>query len=411
MCAGYLSPENHPARMIADLRRRFNDNFSQEKYDRMIDWLAEQYDYRPTFHVAETPVFVPSAVRDRLLAACKDVMDVVTQPDFTERSGPAIPPGENVPGQTERPLFLQLDFALCTDEEGRVLPQLIECQGFPSLYFFQHLLDVSFRRFYDIPDNLTCRFGGYDSQQYLELLRRTIVADHDPEEVILLEVDPVKQNTRIDFLVCCRELGIAEVCISDVELEDGKLYYHKEGRRIRVRRIFNRVIFDELNLRPELKRTFSMVEEADVEWAGHPNWFFLLSKFTLPLIDSPYVPDTRFLHEIAELPDDLDNYVLKPLYSFAGAGVDLHPTPEKLAAIAKPHHFILQRKVEYARLVETLDEPARAEVRMMFLWPEDEPRPLLVNNLVRLSKGEMIGVKYNMGKTWVGGSLGYFPTT
>jgi hypothetical protein len=224
----------------------------------------------------------------------------------------------------------------------------------------------------------------------------------------LLEVDPKGQNTRVDFVVCCAELGIAEVCISEVELADGKLYYHREGERRQVKRIYNRVIFDELNERPELKRTFNMIEQVDVEWAGHPNWFFLLSKYTLPMIDSKYVPDTRFLHQIGELPANLEDYVIKPLYSFAGAGVDLHPTAAKITAIKKPEHWILQKKVNYLPLVETLDDPARVEIRMMFVWPEDEAQPRLVNNLVRLSKGEMIGVKYNKDKTWVGGSLGYF---
>lgn len=395
--------------MIHDLRRRFNENFTNEAYRAMLHWLGGQYGHSPNFHVAETPVFLPDELRDHLLAACNDVIGVVTQPGFAERNAAAIPPGENVPGQTDRPLFLQFDFGICTGPNGELLPQLIECQGFPSLYFFQFLLDQCYRKFFPVPPEMNCRFGGRGPEEYLELLREAILGGHDPEDVILLEVDPTRQNTRIDFVVACAELGISEVCISEVELTDGRLYYQRAGERRRVRRIFNRVIFDELNARPELKRTFTMIEEAEVEWAGHPNWFFLLSKFTLPLLaHSRYVPDTRFLDQVTELPDDLDNYVLKPLYSFAGAGVDLHPTAAKIAAVERPEHYILQQKVDYARVVETLDDPARVEVRMMFVWPEDEPAPLLVNNLVRLSKGEMIGVKYNKDRTWVGGSLGYF---
>ena len=395
--------------MIAELRRRYNDNFTNEAYRAMLHWLGGQYNYSPTFHVAETPVFMPDAVRDHLVRACEDVIDVVAQPGFAERNAAAIPPGENVPGQTDRPLFLQFDFGLCTGPDGEVIPQLIECQGFPSLYFFQYLLDQCYRKFFPVPPEMNCRFNGLDAEAYLELLRKAILGNHAPEDVILLEVDPKGQNTRIDFLICQAELGIAEVCITEVELEEGQLFYHRDGERRRVRRIFNRVIFDELAARPDLKRSYNMIEQADVEWAGHPNWFFLLSKFTLPLLaHSPYVPDTRFLHEVGELPANLEDYVLKPLYSFAGAGVDLHPTAEKIAAIRKPEHYILQQKVAYARLVETLDDPARAEVRMMFVWPEGAERPVLVNNLVRLSKGEMIGVKYNKDRTWVGGSLGYF---
>jgi len=394
--------------MIKQIRQNFNSTFTEEAYQGMMTWLAEQYGHSPKFHVAESPIFIPASVRDRLFQACEDCLEVVLEPGFADRARAAVPPGEYVPGQNERPLFLQFDFGMCLDEEGEVTPQLIEAQGFPSLYFFQYLLDQSFRRHYPIPEDFTCRFGGIDQENYLALLRKAILGDHAPENVILLEVDPTGQTTRIDFIVCCAELGIAETCISDVELEDGKLYYQLNGKRTQVHRIFNRVIFDELKSRPDLKRTFTMIEEAEVEWAGHPNWFFLLSKFTLPFINSPYVPDTRFLHEVKELPEDLEQYVLKPLYSFAGAGVDLHPTAEKIAAIEQPEHYILQKKVTYADIIQTPDGPARTEVRMMYVWPDGEEKPILLNNLVRLSKGEMIGVRYNKGKTWVGGSLGYF---
>ncbi len=394
--------------MIKELRQAYNENFQESNYQAMLAWIKEQYEHEPKFHVAESPIFIPPLVRDRILAACNDVLEVVMEPDFAERSRAAIPPGESVPRQNKHPLFLQFDFGLCLDEQGEVTPQLIEAQGFPSLYFFQYLLDKGFRKFFPIPADYSCRFGGRDETEYLNLLRRVILGDHAPENVILLEVDPAGQTTRIDFIVCCAELGISEVCISDVVLEDDKIFYFRDGVRHQVHRIFNRVIFDELKSRPDLKRSFNMIEEADVEWAGHPNWFFLLSKFTLPFIDSPYVPDTRFLHEIEELPEDLEQYVLKPLYSFAGAGVDLHPTAEKITAIAHPAHYILQKKVTYADLIATPDGPARTEVRMMYIWPEGEEKPILLNNLVRLSKGEMIGVRYNKGKTWVGGSLGYF---
>ena len=394
--------------MIPDLRRRYNENFTNEAYRAMLDWMGGQYGERPRFHVAETPIFIPKDVRDRVLEACGDVLKVLQAPGFAEKAAPAIPPGEHVPGQNDRPLFFQLDFGLCEDEFGKIVPQLVEGQGFPSLYYFQHLLNQSYRKFFAIPENFTSRFNGLSEREYLTTLSNAILGGYKTENVVLLEVDPKEQKTRIDFTICTAELGIAEVCISELELDGQELYYQLNGRRTRVHRIFNRVIFDELKTRPDLKRTFNMIEEADVEWAGHPNWFFLLSKYTLPFIDSPYVPETRFLSDVTELPENLEAYVLKPLYSFAGAGVDLHPTAEKIASIEKPEHFILQKKVRYADLIETPDGKARVELRMMFVWPDDSDEPILLNNLVRLSKGEMIGVRYNEGKTWVGGSIGYF---
>ena len=396
--------------MIPALRRQYNDSFTNEAYRAMLDYLGGQYGERPTFSVAETPIFIPTEVRDRVLRACDDVLDTILQPDFVARSMAAIPPGENVPNQNAHPHFLQFDFGLCQGPDGEITPQLIEAQGFPSLYFFQYLLDECYRRFFPVPESFTARFGGLSRREYLDLLRRVIIGEHDPKNVILLEVMPDTQNTHIDFTIAARELGIEVVCISDLILKDGQLWYHYKagGPLTRIERIFNRVIFDELNAHPELLRQFNMVELADVSWAGHPNWFFLVSKYTMPFIRSPFVPETRFLSEYDGWPTDLENYVLKPLYSFAGAGVDLHPTAETLNAIREPDHFILQRRVSYADLIETPDGPARAELRMMYVWPDGQDRPQLVNNLVRLSKGEMIGVKYNKGKTWVGGSLGYF---
>ncbi|THH40008.1 hypothetical protein [Neolewinella litorea] len=394
--------------MIPAIRRRYNETFTNEAYQAMLSWLGGQYNHDPKFHVCETPVFFPRAFREHVLAACRDVLEVVTAPDYAEKAAAAIPPGEFVPGQNDRPLFLQLDFGVCRSTTGEIVPQLVEVQGFPSLYYFQALLDRSFRRFFTIPEGFSARFDGSTPEQYLQTLRDVILAGHDPKNVILLEVDPKGQTTRIDFVVACAELGIAEVCISEVELEDGKLYYDHEGQRTQIKRIFNRVIFDELKARTDLQRRFNLIEAAEVEWAGHPNWFFLISKYSLPFIDSPYVPETHFLSELEHYPTNLSDYVLKPLYSFAGLGVNLHPTLEDLQAVEHPEHYILQKKVTYAPIVETPDEPAKVELRMMYLWPPDSERPVLINNLVRLSKGEMIGVRYNKGKSWVGGTLGYF---
>ncbi len=394
--------------MIPALRQQYNDSFTNEAYRAMLAWLGGQYGHDPKFHVAETPVFFPKDFRDRVLTACDDVLAVITDPGYAKRAAGAIPPGEYVPGQDEHPLFMQLDFGVCRDETGTLVPQLVEAQGFPSLYHFQALLDRSFSRFFTIPEGFSARFDGSTPQEYLDLLQHAIVGDHDPENVIVLEVDPKGQTTRIDLVAACAELGIREVCISELDFADGKLYYDKDGARTQVQRIYNRVIFDDLKARPDLQRRFNMVEAADIEWVGHPNWFFLISKYSLPFIDSPYVPETRFVSELKEYPEDLSRYVLKPLYSFAGLGVNLHPTVEDLRALDQPAHFILQKKVTYAPIVETPDEPARVELRMMYLWPKGASKPILVNNLVRLSKGEMIGVRYNAGKSWVGGTLGYF---
>jgi hypothetical protein len=335
-------------------------------------------------------------------------VDVIVQPNFLELSASALLAGQVVPNETPHTTFLQLDFGLCKAEDGSIQPRLIEAQGFPSLYFFQEAVAERYHKHFDIPDEFVHRFGGMDAATYREKLRHIIVGDHNPENVIILEVEPEKQVTAIDFFVAKKWIDIDAVCVSKVIKEGRELYYEKEGRKIRIERIFNRVIFDELISRDDLPRQFYLTDDVDVEWVGHPNWFFRISKHTLPLIDSPYSPKAHLLSDLEEYPADLENYVLKPLYSFAGKGVIININRFDLDAIKDRENYILQRKVEYAPVVATPDIHAKAEVRMMMLWERGAPRPYLVNNLVRLSKGEMVGVRYNKNKVWVGGSVGLF---
>ncbi|MEL7250538.1 MAG: hypothetical protein AAFZ63_04565 [Bacteroidota bacterium] len=394
--------------MISHYREAYNRNFSESKYQALIDDIANTYGHRPPFRIAETPLFIDHQLRDKLVQACEDIVDVVVQPDFLEQSKSALLAGQVVPNETAHTTFLQMDFGLCKGKDGSLEPQLIETQGFPSLYFFQEAVAQAYRKHLGIEDTLLHRFGGIDTDGYRERLRSIIVGNHDPENVIILEVEPEKQVTAIDFYIAKHWLGIEAICVSKVIREGRNLYYRKDGRQIKIERIFNRVIFDELIRRDDLPRQFYLTEEADIEWIGHPNWFFRISKHTLPLIDSPYSPKAYLLSELDEYPPDLHNFVLKPLYSFAGTGVIININRFDLDAIEDRENFILQRKVEYAPVVPTPDVPAKAEVRMMMLWERGAERPYLVNNLVRLSKGQMVGVRYNKNKVWVGGSVGFF---
>lgn len=396
--------------MIPDIRKKFNAAFNDAAYKKVVDTIEEKYAYRPTFKIAETPIFIDKDLKKKLIEACEEITDTIVRPDFIELSQSAVLAGQVVPNETPHTTFLQMDFGVCVDEEGNYSPQLIEAQGFPSLYFFQHALARRYSENYDIPTGYTHLFNKFSSDDYIEMLRKVIVGDSNPENVILLEVEPAKQNTAIDFIICKKLLGVPYVCVSELITEGKKVYYKDEsGRKIKVEKIFNRVIFDELVQRDDLKREFYFTkEEYDVEWIGHPHWFFRISKHTLPLLKSKYVPTSYFLNELEELPTDLENYVLKPLYSFAGSGVMLNLNAHDLAMIKDKENYILQRKVTYAPVVETLDIPAKLEIRMLMLWERGAPRPQVVTNLCRLSKGEMIGVKYNKDKTWVGGSVGFF---
>jgi hypothetical protein len=302
-----------------------------------------------------------------------------------------------------------MDFGITRDENGELFPKLIEVQGFPSLYFYQDLVANSYREFFHVPEDVNHLFGGLNSESYIDLLRKSIIADADPKEVVLLEIEPHAQVTQIDFLGARHHLGLKIACISDLKKDGAKVFYLDDtGARIDVKRIFNRVIFDELMQRDDIKRDFRFKQGHDVHWVGHPNWFYRISKYTLPFIHSKYSPETQFVHKLKEIPEDLHNYVLKPLYSFAGAGVKLNITKHDIESLSKPEDYILQRKVDYIPIIETPDGNAKCEVRMLMLWEKGHARPRVINNLARLSKGEMIGVKYNLNKTWVGGSVAFF---
>lgn len=394
--------------MIANLRQAFNQQFTKEGYQTFLDGIHQEFDHKPPFRIAETPVFLPNELVHQLREACDELVDVLVQPDFKDKSERALLVGQTVPNETDYPTFLQFDFGICQNGDGGCSPQLIEAQGFPSLYFFQDFLAKRYRECYPIPEHFTHLFGGLDSAGYIEKLRQVIVGDSDPENVILLEVEPHKQTTAIDFFATAKAIGVHPICISQVIKEGRKLYYRKGERKIPIHKIFNRVIFDELIKRDDLPRQFYLTDDADIEWIGHPNWFFRISKHTLPLLRSQYVPTSYYLDELETIPSDLENYVLKPLFSFAGTGVIINLNRFDIDSIKDRENYILQRKVAYAPVVETMDQPAKCEIRMMLLWEPGADRPQLINNLIRLSKGEMVGVRYNKDKEWVGGSVGFF---
>ena len=390
-------------------RQLYNQHFTEEKYQHFLDDIAHAYKHRPIFRICESPVFVDHDLKRKIFRACDEITEVIMQPNFKELTASAIAPEYFVPNEGNHNLFLQYDFGICELPDGSLAPKLIELQGFPTLYFYQDLVANMYRKHFHIPDNYSHLFGGLDSSAYIELLRKVIVGDEDPKHVILLEIEPETQPTQIDYLATSAVLGIKTLCISDLKKEGKDLYYlDRHGNKVEVRRIYNRVIFDELVGRKDLKRAFSFTDEIHAKWVGHPNWFFRVSKSTLPFLKGDYVPKTMVLSDLNSLPDDLENYVLKPLYSFSGSGVVFNVTQNNLDAIEDKSNYILQEKVKYSPVIESPDGKVKCEVRMLMLWEENAPRPVLVNNLARMSKGEMIGVKYNKNKTWVGGSVGFF---
>jgi len=396
--------------MIPALRQRYNETFTEEHYASFINALENLYPGQLDFRVAETPIFVPASFRDAMLSACEAIIDRVLQPAYREQSARALPPQLQVPGEDAHPHCIAFDFGICRGAGGALEPQLIEMQGFPSLFAWQVLLaETHARRLWQPPQG-TPYLNGLDRESYIALLRNMIIGDEDPQSVILLEVLPHQQKTRVDFYATKSLIGIETVCLTELRQEGRRLYYERDGRSITIKRIYNRVIFDDLDQQPEAVRRCGHIfsEALDVTWVPHPNWFYRLSKFTLPFIDHPNVPPTRFLNALHTMPDDLHNYVAKPLFSFAGQGVIIDVGPEDIAAIPDPQNWILQRKVEYADAIMTPDGGAKGEIRLFYFWEKGKERPVAANNLARLSKGKMVGVRYNKDKTWVGGSFCLF---
>jgi len=394
--------------MVPEIRKAFNAAFTPEKYQAYLKALNAVHPGDLEFRVAETPIFIDKAFKHKVLDACESIVDVIVQPDFKTLTDNAIPENARVSHENAFSHFIAFDFGICIDDEGNYTPQLIEMQGFPTLFAYQILHTEITRQYFPLPANYDSYLSGFTKETYIPFLKEVIIGNHQPENVILLEIYPEKQKTRIDFKCTEDYVGIKTVCLTKLKADGNNLYYENDGQRINVERIYNRLIFDDLQQQNLPEGTIDITKDWNVEWCPHPAWFYRISKFTLPLIRSPYVPETRYLSDVKETPANLEDYVLKPLFSFAGQGVVIDVTPADIAAIKDPQNWILQRKVKYADVILTPDIPAKAEIRIFYFWKEGEARPVATQNLARLSKGKMIGVRYNADKEWVGGSLAYF---
>lgn len=394
--------------MFSKYRKVFNEQFSTDKYQQLLSEIASDFDYMPTFRISESPFFITPELKAQLMDGANQVVEFIKRPDFLELTQKAVDLNRKVPNEDKHTTFLAVDFGIC-EEDGKIVPKLIEVQGFPSLYNFQQNLYDKYTKHYPFTNELTPFFSGLDKTSYLKLLDKVVRNDVDHKHVILLEVEPEKQNTKIDFYYCQKDLGIPVICVTELYQKGNQLFYSDaQGNEIQVHRIYNRVIFDELDLRTDLNLKFNFSDELDVEWAGHPNWFFRISKFILPYLKGPYFIETTLLSELKEIPADLENYVLKPLFSFSGSGVVFHVKPEDIEAVTEKDLYILQKKVHYKPVIESTNGMVKAEVRLLAVWEKDADNPTFVTNLVRMSRGEMIGVKFNKDKDWVGGTIGLF---
>jgi len=405
--------------MIPSLRKQFNDRFTPEKYEAFLRRVDEVCGTHVQFRLSETPCFFPKALIDRMAADGQALIrQLVDNPAYRAKSDEAVPAEFKVPNEPDHPMFVQVDFGLVRDAAGELQPKLVELQAFPSLYAYQGPLADAYVDVYGLAASgfglsasgrLKYLLSGLETSSYRELLRRAIVGSHDPENVILMEIDPAHQKTLPDFLLTEKMLGVRTVDIVDIRKNGARLYYERGGKRIPIRRIYNRAIVDELE-RKNVKLGFDWRDDLDVEWAGHPNWYFRISKFSIPYLQHASVPktvflDSLFLDRLAEIPADLENYALKPLYSFAGLGVVIAPTKKDIAAIPaeKRPYYILQERMNFEPVIATPFGGTKAEVRVMYVWL-DELTPVLT--IIRMGRGLMMGVDHNKNMEWVGASAG-----
>jgi hypothetical protein len=385
------------------LRLQFNQGFSEAKYARCLALARERCGVDVSFRLCETPCFFDWEFMLRLSGDGCDLLDQLTTSEYMRLSERAVPAAFRAPNEPHLPLFAVVDFGVVRNEAGLLEPRLVEIQAFPSLYAFQPVLAQSYIDGYELPGDLRYLLEGLDMKAYRKLLEESILAGHPPEEVVLLEIDPDNQKTRCDFSVTERMLAVRPVCITQVRKRGIRLFYDRDGREVPIKRIYNRVIIDELLAR-HIQPPFDWRDELDVEWAGHPNWFFRISKFSLPFLKHPSVPPSHFLSDLAQLPDDLERWVLKPLYSFAGRGVTLGPSREQIDAIpfGERDQWLLQQRVDFTPVIETPAGPTKAEIRVMYIGG----RP--VTHIIRMGRGSMMGVDHNKNLTWVGASAALY---
>jgi hypothetical protein len=398
--------------MIPSLRKQFNSNFTSEKYQAFLRRIDDTCGAHVQFRLSETPCFFPKSLLERMAEDGKELIhQLVENAKYRAMSDESIPAEFRVPNEPDHPMFVQVDFGLVRDDAGELHAKLVELQAFPSLYAYQPALaqtyiDVYGLRKFEAGEGLRFFLGGFDYKSYCELLRRAIVGSHDPENVILMEIDPPRQKTFPDFALTGKMLGIRTLDITWIKKDLRQLYYELDGKRVPIQRIYNRAIVDELQ-RKNIRLNFDWRDDLDVEWAGHPNWYFRVSKFSIPYLKHESVPKTWFLDELDKIPNDLQNYALKPLYSFAGLGVVIAPKKTDIVAIPpdKRHNYILQERLHFDPVIETPFGATKAEIRVMYIWLEKLEAVLTI---VRMGRGLMMGVDHNKDMEWVGASAALY---
>ena len=424
--------------MIASIRQKFNAAFTEEVYQNYLASLNTPFPGALDFSVAETPIFINKDFTEKVLATGDYVNQVIQSNNFKSITDSSLKNVPLFPNETALPQCIVMDFAIAMNDQNEIVPALIELQGFPSLFAYEVLQDECIRKTYTIAEGYSPYLNGYTKEKYMHHLETILKGDtlndtkknldtnnrnisdatkdtlkHSNKHTVLLEILPHQQKTRIDFYCTEKYFNIPIVCITEIFVEGNNLFYERAGQKIKIDRIYNRIVLDELkNQTKEIQDKGALLQNnLAIEWVTHPHHFFRISKYLLPFLNHANIPRTQYVDQLTEIPTALEKYILKPLFSFAGQGVIIDISAEDISNIKDPSGWILQEKVEYANCIETPTGPAKAELRLYYFWDEASQKYIATMNLARLSKGKMIGVNYNKTATWVGGSLAYFETT
>ena len=384
--------------MIPSLRQQFNAAFTEARHTRLLESLTTAARVPLEFPVSETPCFLPESLLADLEAASQSMIgQLLGDPGYRRAADAIVPDRFRMPNGEQQPTFIQVDFGL-VQSNGRIEGRLVELQAFPSLYGFQMMLAETARTAWGL-DVLSPFPAGLTRESYVSAVGAAILGGHDPSTVVLMEIEPDKQKTRPDFAFTEHLWGVRAIDVRAVTNEGRWLFYTRDGKKTIIRRVFNRLIPDDIE-RLQLELPFDYRDDLDVEWTGSPEWFFRISKFSLPFLTHAWVPKTTFLSEPGR------DWLLKPLFSYAGGGIVFAPTERDLAAIPhdRRHLYVLQQRVPFTPVIDTPHGPTHLEIRMMFIREGDRYRFVLP--LLRMGRGRMMGVDHNKGLRWVGASAG-----
>ena len=158
------------------------------------------------------------------------VSQILDNADAMAAADGAVPDRFKGDGAETLPTFVQVDFGLVRAADGSIEPKLVELQAFASLYGFQLVVAEAYRDAFGLPASLGVFLDGLDADSYHSLVANAIVGDHDPAEVVLMEIEPHKQKTWPDFVVTEQMWGVRAVDVSEVHREGRRLYYRRDGK-------------------------------------------------------------------------------------------------------------------------------------------------------------------------------------